>query len=321
MTDKGETEFIVNITNKVKTSFDESDRGYAYGSGKDLEIDADFSTATVSSVTAGGRKLASADYSYDGAAKKFAVKTAFLDTLYGETEITVNLSNNQSYKFKVTSDCLFAANFDDDNIPSFYNEYRNATTTAAGWNGTRALHWKGNGGNLMIFYVENYNYGLQTAFEAGKTYCLSFQFKNNWTGEGNPEGFVGMSLSNTALFNLNYLNNTVDGGVASCDANGVWSVKIYFDAPAAGQFTYMYTGYRDGFRRRCCSTSCSTTSCSLKRKTAPPFSTNATGKRLFPKDRRAICGSTANSGFPKSRAFLREAKRFPPKTIRCSRRA
>lgn len=246
VTDKGETEFIVNITNKVKTSFDESDRGYAYGSGKDLEIDADFSTATVSSVTAGGRKLASADYSYDGAAKKFAVKTAFLDTLYGETEITVNLSNNQSYKFKVTSDCLFAANFDDDNIPSFYNEYRNATTTAAGWNGTRALHWKGNGGNLMIFYVENYNYGLQTAFEAGKTYCLSFQFKNNWTGEGNPEGFVGMSLSNTALFNLNYLNNTVDGGVASCDANGVWSVKIYFDAPAAGQFTYMYTGYRDG---------------------------------------------------------------------------
>ena len=241
LTEDAEATFTVNVVNNVVTTFDTTDKQYEYASGADLVIDADLSTADIVSVKAGTRKLTANDYTYDSAAKKFTVHAAYCQTLYGTTEFTVSLSSNTEYKFKVISDCLFAANFDDDSVPVFFNE--NPGITADGWNGTRALHWYGNGGNLMLFYAGTYTYGMKVDFDADKIYKLTFQFKNNWTDDGTPEGFVGMNANDANIFYMDYFTQEVDGGIATCDADGVWSVTIYFYGCPENKFTNLYTGY------------------------------------------------------------------------------
>lgn len=240
-TEKGEGTLTVNVVNNIQTTFDTSDKNYEYGSNEDIVIDADLSTATITSVRAGSRRLTQNDYSYDATAKKFTIKASYCQTLYGTTEFTVALSNNTEYTFNIISDCMFAANFDDDSIPEFYNAL--LATTSEGWNGTQALHWTGNGGNLMIFYSGSYTYGLKMDFDTSKLYKLTFQFKNIWEDEGTPEGFVGMNSDDANIFYMDYFTQEVDGGVATCDADGVWSVTIYFYGCQDGKFTNLYTGY------------------------------------------------------------------------------
>lgn len=244
-TEKREGSFTVNVTNNIVTSFDTSDKTYAYGSENGVAIDADLSTARVVSVKAGPRKLKEGDFTYDGTAHRFTISNEYCRTLYGTTQFTVSLSNNTEYKFNVVSDCMFAANFDDDYIPSFYNDHPGIL--AQGWNGTKALHWYGNGGNLMLFTVKNqFSGNMVLNFDPEKIYELQFKFKNNWKDEGDPVGFVNMDVNNSTIFRSNYLTGQCDGGVATVDENGVWNVKIYFKGCEENKFSIMYTGYDGG---------------------------------------------------------------------------
>lgn len=242
-TESKEGTFTVNVVNNIVTTFDETDKNYIYGSSDDLVINADLSTAKIHSVKAGERKLTANDYSYDKNAHKFTIKNAFLQTLYGTTEFKVELSNNTAHTFKVISDCMFTANFDDEYVPNFYND--NAGKVTKGWNGTNALHWTGNTGNIMLFHLGEHSFGMTLDFDAEKLYELSFKFKNNWTNESaNPEGFLNMAIDGRGeVFWANYLTGRCDGGCATIDENGVWSVKIYFKGLTGKEFISMYSGY------------------------------------------------------------------------------
>ena len=242
-TDTKEGKFTVKVVNNVVTTFDETDKNYTYGSSGDLVIDADLSTAKIYSVKAGERKLTADDYSYDGTAHKFTIKNAFLQTLYGTTEFKVELSNNTAHTFNVISDCMFTANFDDEYVPNFYND--NAGKVTEGWNGTNALHWTGNTGNIMLFHLGEHGFGMTLDFDAEKLYELSFKLKNNWTDESaNPAGFLNMAIDGRGeVFWANYLTGRCDGGCATVDNDGVWSVKIYFKGLTGKEFISMYSGY------------------------------------------------------------------------------
>ena len=56
-TDKGSTDFKLELINAVSTSFDTSVKSYVYGSGTGIAIPADFSTATVTSLRIGTTRV------------------------------------------------------------------------------------------------------------------------------------------------------------------------------------------------------------------------------------------------------------------------
>ncbi len=243
-TDLGSATFAVKVVNTIVTEVETSDKNYVYGSGTDVSINATLSGATVTEFKAGGRKLTANDYSYDAENGKLVINADYCDTLYGTTEMTLTLSNNDVYKFNVISNAIFVANYDDGFIPGSYNEFRNTTTTVDGWDG-KALQWKGNGGNFMLLspYGSNLGFGMEVGYEEGKIYCLSFEFKNAWAIEdSNPTGTIGWSAPESSL-SINYLKDTFNGCVVEKGDNGVYSVKVYFKGPKVGVHTQMWTGY------------------------------------------------------------------------------
>ena len=82
-TDKGSTDFKLELINAVSTSFDTSVKSYVYGSGTGIAIPADFSTATVTSLRIGTTRVDAQFYDYaDGS---FILKPALCESLYGTT--------------------------------------------------------------------------------------------------------------------------------------------------------------------------------------------------------------------------------------------
>lgn len=247
-TDKGSTDFKLELINAVSTSFDTSVKSYVYGSGTGIAIPADFSTATVTSLRIGTTRVDAQFYDYaDGS---FILKPALCESLYGTTNFTLLLSNNDSYQFQVMSDCLFNANFELGLIPADWYNVVNPTI-AQGWDGN-AMRYTGygSGGNLFIFHNkgEELGFGLGMPFEEGKIYCLSFDVKNLWDEDFAPFGTIGLSNmyadGSAGVFLFNYTSGELRGGTCRYDAETeVYRFKIYLDAPVEGQFMNAYCGY------------------------------------------------------------------------------
>lgn len=247
-TDKGSTDFKLELINAVSTSFDTSVKSYVYGSGAGIAIPTDFSTATVTSLRIGTTRVDAQFYDYaDGS---FILKPALCESLYGTTNFTLLLSNNDSYQFQVVSDCLFNANFELGLIPADWYNVVNPTI-AQGWDGN-AMRYTGygSGGNLFIFHNkgEELGFGLGMPFEEGKIYCLSFDVKNLWDEDFAPFGTIGLSNmyadGSAGVFLFNYTSGELHGGTCRYDAETeVYRFKIYLDAPVEGQFMNAYCGY------------------------------------------------------------------------------
>ena len=101
----------VTIEQSLKTSFDEeTTKHFVYGKDSGVVFSVDYNGTTPKKLLIGNTEIDSKYYSYDE--NSFTVKAEYLSHYSETTEYTLVLSNNDAYTFAVSTNMIFATDYD-----------------------------------------------------------------------------------------------------------------------------------------------------------------------------------------------------------------
>ena len=236
-------EFSIQLVQENLTAFDpDPDREYIYGSGTDIQYSVDFQDVAITNIKQGGTILSTNCYTF--ADNKLTLKSAYLDSLMGVTDFSVNLENNQVHKFTIRSNMVFQSNFDDVTAAGeWYFNLRTAEIVDQGIDG-KSFRMAGNGGSVLLLGREF----LFAEFDPASTYRLTFKLRNEWQ---NPEkpcgglfGFNTDDYGKSQYFAYDYVNHKITKGEGEVQILDERTVQITIEfVPFGETYTECWAGY------------------------------------------------------------------------------
>ena len=247
--EEGSVSFTVNSSESPAPEFDaDKDRFYVWGSEIDIAFSADFKGYTLTSLKNGGSNVEAGNYAFTNTS--VVIKSSYLEKLCGKQNFTLTLSKGAPITFSVTTSGLFYCDFDEYDVPVESFNFGGGIQKA-GNASNRYMSSEGNGGSFLFFNSTIIPGMIELPFEQGKTYKMTFDFKNNLASPAHDMWLYAKNNPYNASVSYKSGTASISGGsplnkVTSL-GSGWWRMEYYFTADTTeGLYMELAPGWVDG---------------------------------------------------------------------------